>query len=130
MKTIRVAAAIIRDSQGRFLLVRKRHTAIFMLPGGKIERDEDPVACLHREVREELGLQLSPAQIGFAAQMSAPAVHEDDATVAGTLYHVTLGDDQTPAAASEIDEIVWSEPGDSSRQIAWLAKDVIVRFAV
>ncbi|HEX3283446.1 MAG TPA: hypothetical protein VHT50_02015 [Mycobacterium sp.] len=33
---IRVAAAVIRDARGRMLVVRKRRTAAFMQPGGKI----------------------------------------------------------------------------------------------
>ena len=32
---ISVVAALIRDEQGRVLLVRKRGTAAFMQPGGK-----------------------------------------------------------------------------------------------
>ena len=34
--TISVVAALIRDGDGRVLLVRKRGTAAFMQPGGKL----------------------------------------------------------------------------------------------
>ncbi len=43
---------------GRLLLVRKRNTLAFMLPGGKAEPGEDPIAALTRELNEELNLSL------------------------------------------------------------------------
>ncbi len=51
-----IAAAIITDSQGRCLLVRKRGTEYFMQPGGKPEIGETPHAALIREL--EGGTQL------------------------------------------------------------------------
>ena len=48
-RVIRVAAAVVTDDAGRFLLVRKRGTTAFMQPGGKIEPGEDPRAALVRE---------------------------------------------------------------------------------
>lgn len=39
--TIRIAAAVITDDAGRYLLVRKRDTTAFMQAGGKIEPGED-----------------------------------------------------------------------------------------
>lgn len=37
MTVFRIAAACLLDAQGRLLLVRKRGTRAFMLPGGKHE---------------------------------------------------------------------------------------------
>jgi 8-oxo-dGTP diphosphatase len=60
-RKISIAAAVIADASGRLLLVRKRGTSAFMLPGGKIEPDEEPVDALVRELREELGLVIDLA---------------------------------------------------------------------
>ena len=52
---ISVVAALIRDEDGRVLLVRKRGTAVFMQPGGKRDPGESDIAALARELVEELG---------------------------------------------------------------------------
>ena len=52
--TLHIAAACLFDEQGRLLLVRKRNTRFFMLPGGKREADEDALSALERELFEEL----------------------------------------------------------------------------
>jgi len=55
---IEVAAALIRDARGRYLITQRRrgsHLAgLWEFPGGKLERDETPAACLRRELTEEL----------------------------------------------------------------------------
>jgi mutator protein MutT len=57
-----VAAAIV-ERDGRFLLTRRlsgTHLAGFWeFPGGKCEADETPEACLRREIREELDVDVS-----------------------------------------------------------------------
>jgi len=54
------AAAIIED--GNFLVTRRsqgqKHAGMWEFPGGKCERDETIVECLHREVLEELSLEI------------------------------------------------------------------------
>lgn len=70
---IRIAAALLIDPQGRTLLVRKRGTEAFMQPGGKIDAGETPVQALVRELQEELGLRIDPAQAMHLGQFSAPA---------------------------------------------------------
>ena len=54
-KIISVVAALIRDDEGRVLLVRKRGTAAFMQPGGKRNAGESDVTALSREIGEDLG---------------------------------------------------------------------------
>lgn len=129
MRTIRIAAAIIRDEAGRFLLVRKRGSAIFFQPGGKIDPGEDAQTCLVREIAEELGIAIDRDQMRHAAQMSAPAANEIDATVEAELFHVTLKPGQIPAASSEIEELLWNPPGDETRPVALLSKAIQARFA-
>ncbi|WP_319022988.1 NUDIX domain-containing protein [Mesorhizobium sp. B2-8-5] len=78
-RTIRIAAAVIRDDDARLLLVRKRGTSAFMQAGGKIEPDELPAAALAGELREELGVAVDPAEAFHLGSFSAPAVNEPDA---------------------------------------------------
>ncbi len=70
-----VAAAVIRDEDGRYLLARRpsgRHMAgLWEFPGGKVDDGEAPAAALVRELAEELDV---------TAAVEAPltfAVHEE-----------------------------------------------------
>ena len=55
---IEVAAALIQDDAGRYLITQRRrgsHLAgLWEFPGGKQEAGESPRACLRRELVEEL----------------------------------------------------------------------------
>jgi len=56
----RVAAgALFFDADDRFLLVRPTYKPTWEIPGGSCEADEPPLACVRREVHEELGLRLA-----------------------------------------------------------------------
>ena len=50
---IHVSAVVLRDADGRVLMVRKRGTGMWMNPGGKPEAGEDGASCGAREVAED-----------------------------------------------------------------------------
>ncbi len=54
-----VAAALIQDDQGRYLITQRRRGShlegLWEFPGGKRDAGEDLPACLARELSEELG---------------------------------------------------------------------------
>ena len=55
--------AVIRDSQGRVLLVRRAARDVWECPGGRIDDAEQPEQTLLRELQEELP-EVSKLQIG------------------------------------------------------------------
>jgi 8-oxo-dGTP diphosphatase len=60
VKLVLVAAVALIDPDGRVLLAQrpegKAMAGLWEFPGGKVEPDETPEACLIRELEEELGI--------------------------------------------------------------------------
>lgn len=123
--TMRIAAAIIRDGNGKLLLVRKRGTSAFMQPGGKIEIDELPVNALARELHEELGVEIADGTPTYVGCFSAPAANEAGSMVEAELFELTMSGE--PAATGEIEEMIWLHPdriGDV--ELAPLTRDAVM----
>ena len=57
------AALVATDQDGRVLLVLQRHSGRWALPGGLLNRGEQPDVALCRELLEELSLRMSPARL-------------------------------------------------------------------
>jgi 8-oxo-dGTP pyrophosphatase MutT (NUDIX family) len=127
-KTILIAAALLLDPQGHTLLVRKRGTAFFMQPGGKIEPHEQPVQALARELEEELGLCIQPSRARYLGAFSAPAANEPGFDVQCELFEVVIDTIVEPAA--EIEEAVWVDAEQAQAlNLAPLTRDwVLPRF--
>ncbi|HJY99567.1 MAG TPA: NUDIX domain-containing protein, partial [Streptosporangiaceae bacterium] len=63
--------AVITDSRGRLLLIRRGHepgAGLWSLPGGRIEPGETDAEALVREMREETGLEVEPGPLLGAVQ--------------------------------------------------------------
>jgi len=50
------AIVLVRDDEGRRLMVRPAYREWWGLPGGLVDRGEEPAACAVRETREEVGV--------------------------------------------------------------------------
>ncbi|MBI6817111.1 NUDIX domain-containing protein [Pseudomonas syringae pv. aptata] len=125
MKIIRIAAALLIGADGRTLLVRKRGTQAFMQPGGKIEPGEPAPQALARELEEELGLIVDPAQAVFLGEFTAPAANEPGFEVNCQLYEVRTDAQALPAA--EIEEVLWVDADShAGLQLAPLTRDLIL----
>ncbi|MDR6236454.1 NUDIX hydrolase [Pseudomonas oryzihabitans] len=125
--TLHVAAAVLLNEQQQLLLVRKRGTSAFMQPGGKIDRGEQPLDALVRELYEELGLVIDPSDASFLGNYLAPAANEPGFMVDCALYRVAMkpGDEAIPAA--EIEEMVWVSVAEPCElELAPLTREVII----
>lgn len=122
-RTIYVSAAVIHDDQGRLLLVRKAGTTAFMQPGGKPEAGETGAETLSREIDEELGLKVAPAELTFLGAFTAHAANEPGHLVVADVFAVDIGS-QHPVVAAEIEELRWVTRADAAHlDIAPLARD-------
>ncbi len=65
MKTVLVAAVALVDADGRVLVTKrpegKQLAGLWEFPGGKVEAGERPETALIRELREELGIDVTEA---------------------------------------------------------------------
>jgi 8-oxo-dGTP diphosphatase len=65
LPVVLVAACALIDADGRVLLAQrpsgKSMAGLWEFPGGKVEPQESPEACLVRELEEELGIVTKPA---------------------------------------------------------------------
>jgi 8-oxo-dGTP diphosphatase len=113
--------------RGRLLLVRKKGTSSYILPGGKPEGGEDDLQTLVREIQEELGCGVDPRSVTFLGSFSDTAADILDTTVIIRLYAAKLVGDPSPR--SEIETVKWYCPNvDSSRSLAPSLRNQIVPF--
>lgn len=111
-----VAAVILRSDSGDVILVRKRGTQRFMLPGGKIDSGESPADAAIREIHEELGVELDPCELADVGVFEAAAANEPGKRVQGHVFtHPAL-----PGAhpQGEIEEMIWFSPGEVRSDLA------------
>jgi 8-oxo-dGTP diphosphatase len=98
------ALALVRD--GRMLQARSHGKRAFYMVGGKIDPGETPIDALHREVREELGVDVVGSTVEFLGVFECPAFGDPQ----GRELHMScFTADLTgePAATSEIAELRW-----------------------
>jgi len=104
--------AVAVTERRRLLLVSKRAAPdVFYLPGGKREDGEDDLACLGRELEEELGV----AAVAPRAwrEIVAPAALEPGRSMRMMVYLACL--DGVPSASAELASLRWWRQGDPAR---------------
>ncbi|EME63797.1 NUDIX hydrolase [Amycolatopsis decaplanina] len=108
----KIAWLYLRD--GRILSTRSRGKSVFYLPGGKREPGESDTETLIREIREELTVEIDPANIEPAGIFEAQA----DGHAMGLLVRMTCYTAEfsgTLAASNEIEEVAWLGYEDRGR---------------
>jgi len=107
MNVVEVAAAIIRDASGRYLLARRpagSHLAgLWEFPGGKRHADETLEQCLRRELAEELGASFDVGERVHSVEWTY-----DDTTIALSFFRC----EHTAGAieAREAPALAWVAP--------------------
>lgn len=103
VRVIPCVGAVIKDDQGRLLLIKRGHApgaGLWSLPGGRIEPGETDAEALVREMREETGLVIDPGQlIGAVRRPARDGAVFDIRDYAATVTGGTLrpGDDAADA---------------------------------
>ena len=126
-----VGAAVVDDLGAPTRLLAARRTEPshlaggWELPGGKVEPGEDPVEALHREIAEELGVQV---------ELGAEVIGPDDHGWALPPHHVmrvwlARVVSGVPQPIEDHDELRWLGPGEWY-DVGWLPADIPVVHAV
>jgi len=102
----KIGLAVLKENC--LLLVRKRGSDFYILPGGKPERGEDDISALAREIDEELGCHFEMHTLSYIGSFSDIAAGMSRTKITVKLYLGELVGEPTPT--SEIDEVLWLDP--------------------
>jgi 8-oxo-dGTP diphosphatase len=101
---------------GALLTVRKRGSEVYILPGGKPEKeDADERATLRREIREELCCDLDEQSLHWIGTFTDEAADEQDKLIEVHLFEGKLCGQPRPCA--EIEEVRWFNPRCDERSL-------------
>lgn len=119
-----VAYAVVQEQ--RLLTVRKRHTQMFMFPGGKLEPGESHEAAVRREVQEELSCAIDVASCRLLGQFTTAAANEPDTDLIATVFSGGLIG--SPIASGEIAELRWISIAnfEAEEDLAPLLRDCVL----
>lgn len=125
---IGVYGVIIRD--GKIALVKKAnggYKGLYDLPGGGIERGEEPIETLHRELMEEVGVKvISEKILGAVATTIKWDVNDklvQDLHHIGILYTVLIEGDTLKTSPDGLDSL-----GGLWMDIESIRKDIVSPF--
>jgi len=107
------ASAACLDDEGRVLLSRRGIEPFegkWDLPGGFLDEEEHPLDCLHRELREEAGVEIEPIEL-LGVWIDR---YGGDGSAATTLnlYWTARIVEGTPEPHDDVAEFRWFAPGE------------------
>jgi 8-oxo-dGTP diphosphatase len=110
-----VASAWVHIRERRVLVARPAKSDAFYLPGGKPEPGETYAEAAAREVKEEVGIVLSAADLTLFTEIVAPAHNRPPGTEVRLICFTGGTPDDEPRAAAEIAELDWFTRADAPR---------------
>ncbi|HWL96194.1 MAG TPA: NUDIX domain-containing protein [Nocardioidaceae bacterium] len=105
MTRVRCVGALVRDEQGRLLMVQRGHApaaGTWSIPGGRVEAGESDAEAVAREVLEETGLVVKPGELVGTVERPTPSGDVYD--IFDYAAEVVSGE---LAAASDADDARW-----------------------
>lgn len=127
MNKITIASAMILNSKKEILLVRKKGSTYFQLPGGKVNNNETFIETLKRELFEEINLNIEEAKCIFLGNHETLAVNEKNTRVCGNLFEVIDTNTDNIQIKNEIEEMAWiSQSNYKDYKWAHLAEEFIL----
>ncbi|MFD1630619.1 NUDIX hydrolase [Pseudopedobacter beijingensis] len=112
MNNIFIAAVMLLDPDNRLLMVRKKGSSYFQLPGGKLDLEETYLGAAVREVEEETGIVLPKEGLVLLGEYATTAVNETDTIVNGVIFQYILPETISPKPKAELAEIIWVNKQD------------------
>ncbi len=122
---VKYAAVFIKDS--KFLVVREKGEDFWKNVGGKPQNDETPEACLVREIKEELSLDLVGSPEYYFSLPTTQAVSDPSISLDIHMYKCEASGEPTPSL--EIEELHWlskEEFESNSYNLTYQIKEYIV----
>jgi ADP-ribose pyrophosphatase YjhB (NUDIX family) len=112
------AGAIVRDDDGRVLLVRRGTEpgrGLWSVPGGRVEEGESAAAAAAREVHEETGLRIRVDSLAGVVERAGP----------GDVIYVIEDFHAHPASGADPRAV---HAADDAAEVGWFAADELIRM--
>lgn len=125
------AVTLVRDAEaegaGRLLLLRQPPGKGWTLPAGLLQRREAPVVGAARELYEESGIRLSPAQLSPAVPNAV--VHAKGWVDVVFTAEVPASTTELKVDGAEVFEAAW-HPLDDLPQLSWATARLLAHYGI
>ncbi len=123
--TIRCRALIV--NQGKLLVVKhSKDFDYYALPGGKLEEGENPLECIKREIKEELGVEVKEAKLLYVYRWIKENTNEENLEffflISGTNEFLEISKNER-THAFEIFEMKWIDKDDNTNLLPKIIKE-------
>ena len=99
---------LIHIQDDRVLMTRSKGKDVFYFPGGKRESGESDEQTLHREIKEELNVELIPGTIMYLNTFQTQAHGQPEGTLLKTTYYSAKYTGEL-RPSSEIEEFIYCD---------------------